>query len=187
MKLIKSMSVIGGLVILAACGNNTTGTTADSTAAANADTSKKTSQSDNKAEQDFINYAVPANTKEIVWLKAGIKDGHNKELRNHAKMMLKDHLKLDSTVSAYLGNHKDLTIPSVDTTNAVNINDKKGADWDKAWADKMVDDHSGLLDKLQRSSSDVKDTELLSIVNGTIPVVQSHLSMAKELQGKLKK
>jgi putative membrane protein len=184
MKLIKSMGVIGGLIVMAACGNNASNASADSTATVSADTSKKAP--DNKAEQNFINYAVPGNTKEIVWLKAGISQGHNKQLKEHAKMMLKDHLKLDSTVSAYLGNHKDLSIPSVDTTNAVNINDKKGADWDKAWVQKMVDDHSELLTKLQLSSSDVKDTELLSIINGTIPVVQSHLSMVKDMQGKLK-
>jgi putative membrane protein len=184
MKLIKSLGVIGSLIFIAACGNNASSTATDSTTAANADTTKKTA--DNKAEQNFINYAVPGNTKEIVWLKAGIKDGHNKQLKEHAKMMLKDHLKLDSTVSAYLVKHKDLTVPSVDTTNAVNINDKKGADWDKAWIQKMLDDHNDLLTKLQQSSSDVKDTELLSIINGTIPVVQSHISMVKDLQGKLK-
>ncbi len=187
MKLIKSLSVLGGFAMMVACGNNNSGgSAADSSATTNADTTNKTVQSNTNAEQDFINYAVPANTKEIIWLKAGIKEGHNKALKDDAKMMLKDHKKLDSTVTGYLGTHTNLSAPSVDTSNVVNINDKKGVDWDKAWVAKMVEDHSGLLEKLQKSAGDVKDTVLLSIINGTIPVVQAHLAMAKSLQTKIK-
>jgi putative membrane protein len=184
MKLIQIIGVSAAFAMVACGSNNSAGTT-DTTAATSADTTTKVAPS-TAAEQDFINYAVPANTKEIIWLKAGIKEGHNKELRSDAKMMLKDHKQLDSTVSAYLDSHKSFAVPTVDTANAVNINDKKGADWDKAWADKMVDDHSGLLDKLQKSQSDVKDTALLAIITSVIPVVQSHLAMAKDLKAKLK-
>jgi putative membrane protein len=186
MKFIKPMSAVAGLAFLFSCGSNNTSNSADTTATANADTTSKMAQTSSTGEQDFINYAVPANTKEIIWIEAGIKDGHNKELKHDAKMMLKDHKNLDSTVSAYLNAHKSLSAPVVDTANTVNINDKKAGDWDKAWVDKMVDDHSGLLEKLQKSQSDVKDTALLAIIASTIPVVQSHLTMAKTLQSQMK-
>ena len=61
-----------------------------------------------------------------------------------------------------------------------------GNDWNKAWTDKMVDDHAGLLDKLKASSITVKDPELLAIINPTIKTVEGHLSMVKMLQGKMK-
>jgi putative membrane protein len=182
----KLIQIIGAsaTVAMMACGSNNSTSGADSATAVPADTSSKMAPS-TAAEQDFINYAVPGNTKEIIWLKAGIHEGHNKDLKKDAKMMLKDHLQLDSTVSAYLNMHKNFSVPVVDTTNAVNINDKKGTDWDKAWADKMIDDHTDLLGKLQKSQSDVKDTALLAIINGVVPVVQSHLSMAKDMKAKL--
>ena len=153
--------------------------------ASNADSTNKVAQS-NKGEQDFVNYAIPGNTLEIIWLQAGIRDGRSRELKDHAKMMLKDHKKLDSTVSVFLSSHQNLTVPSVDTVNAVNLTVKKGPAWDSAWAHKMVEDHSGLLEKLQTSQTEVKDTALLAIINSTIPVVQSHLAMAKSLQTKIK-
>jgi putative membrane protein len=183
----KLIQIIGASATIAmmACGSNNSTSGADTATAVTTDTTSKMAPS-TAAEQDFINYAVPGNTKEIIWLKAGIHQGHNKDLKSNAKMMLKDHEQLGNSVSDYLGMHKNLSVPVVDTTNAVNINDKKGADWDKAWADKMVDDHSDLLSKLQKSQSDVKDTAMLSIINGAVPVVQSHLAMAKDLKTKLK-
>ena len=183
---IKSL-LIPGLILFAACGGNSTDSGAtDSSTTAKTDTTSKMVQNNSVGEQDFVNYAVPGNTKEIIWLEAGIHKSHDKELKQQASMMLTDHKKLDAEVKHYLDNHKDLNVPTVDTANVVDINDKKGADWDKAWANKMVEDHSDLLSKLQNSQRDVKDTALLSLINSTVPVVESHLAMAKTLKAKIK-
>jgi putative membrane protein len=188
MKWIIPIGLLGAGVFISACGgsDNSRGTSDSSATVTNMDTTNKISQNTNKGEQDFINYAVPANEKEMIWLQAGIKGGRSKALKDHAKMMLRDHKKLDSTVHQYLSSHPALTAPSVDTVNTVDLTEKMGAGWDSAWAHKMVEDHSGLLEKLQNSQSEVKDTALLAIVNNTIPVVQSHLAMAKSLQTKIK-
>ena len=180
--------IFGLLMLLGACrGNDGSGTEADSTTAAKTDTAQTAATpAAPSGEQNFVNYAVPGNTKEIIWLKAGVDKG-NKDIKSHAKMMLKDHQHLDTKVKDYLSTKgTGLSVPSVDTANVVTINDKKGKDWDKAWVDKMVEDHSDLLDKLQNSQKDVKDTSLLSLINNTIPVVQSHLAMAKAMQSKTK-
>ncbi len=184
--LIPSFNLIAGLALLCACNNSSNTSSTDSTAATTTDTTRTAAAPANTGEQDFLDYAVPANTKEIIWLKAGINHGTSKALKDHARMMLKDHEKLDGTVKNYLSSHSNLHAPTVDTTNVVNINDKKGKDWDMAWTDKMVTDHSDLLDKLKNSQNQVKDTALLSIINSTIPVVNSHLTMVKDMQSKMK-
>jgi len=185
--LIKPLVFISSLAFFA-CNSNSTSSGSDATSAKTDSTKTDSSTALNpvssKSEQDFINYAVPANTKEIIWLEAAIKQAHNSEVKEHAKMMLKDHKKLDETVKNYLTYHSGISVPSVDTTNVVDIKDKKGKDWDKAWSDKMVMDHSDLLGKLKQSQSDIKDTALSSIITNTIPVVESHLAMAKTLQNK---
>jgi putative membrane protein len=182
--------ILGFTMLLSSCGNNNTGTGSTDTTATKTDTAMTSQNTQPQAmkspEQDFVNYAVPANTTEMVWLREGISKSDNKEIKNHAKMMLKDHEKLDDKVKAYLSTKgTSLTVPTVDTSNAVNINDKKGKDWDKAWVDKMVEDHSGLLDKLKTSQKDVKDSSLLTLINSTIPTVESHLAMAKSMQSKM--
>lgn len=136
-------------------------------------------------EQNFINIAVPANMKEMAWLNAGISKG-SKQIKDDAEKMLKDHKKLGADVQNYLSSKPNLKAPSVDTSNVVTINDKSGKDFDKAWTDKMVDDHTDLLMHLHETDSLTKDPDLKKLVSGAIPVVQSHLNMAKKLQSGMK-
>jgi putative membrane protein len=191
-----SLAIIAAGFTIVSCNNATKDTTVSTTDTTNsttmmADTSSKMTTTPSTTtvivtpEQEFINYAVPGNVNEIDWLNAGVKYG-SKDVKDHAGMMLKDHEALGKKVKAYLDAHTTLTAPSVDTTNAITINDKTGKDWDKSWADKMVDDHAGLLDKLKASSTTVKDKALLDIINPAIKTVQGHLDMAKTLQGKMK-
>jgi putative membrane protein len=136
-------------------------------------------------EQDFINVAVPGNIKEIAWLNAAISKG-NKAVMKDAAMMLKDHKTIGTNVDAYLKTRSMLKVPSVDTSNVVDINDKTGNDWNKAWADKMVADHSDLLKHLHASEDATKDADLQKLIAGTIPIVEAHLAMAKKLQTSMK-
>jgi len=161
----------------------------DTTHATTDTSSTMTSTPTASAEQDFLNYAVPANTKEIMWLKAGMDKG-SKEIKQHASMMLKDHKKLEASVKSLMASKPSFAMPTVDTTEAANAMSalaQTGAAWDKAWADKMVDEHTALLDQLKKAKANVKDAELAKLINSTIPVVESHLAMAKKLQDKQKK
>ena len=183
-----SLLLAAAVVGFTACnGNGGSAAATDTTGGKMAPaTDSSSTMAKNSPEQDFINIAVPGNTKEIIWLKAGIAKSASKDLKSHARMMLADHEKLDVTVKGYLDKHTNITAPAVDTTNTVNINDKTGKDWDKAWASKMVDDHQDLLDKLKSAQKNITDTALLTIVNNTIPVVASHLEMVKTLEKQLK-
>lgn len=179
--------LFAGALSLAACNNDTTTSSTsgtDSSAMANkmpADSGKNMSNPD----QDAINYAVTKNTKEIAWLQAGIDKGTSKELKEHAKMMMADHKKLDGEVSA-LVTKKGMKAPSVDTTGEVNINDKSGKEWDMAWTDKLIADHNEILDMFGKAKQNVKDEELRTLITKTIPVVQSHLDMANAMKAKMK-
>lgn len=133
-----SAAVIAASMLITSCNNSSkdsTVTTTDTTTTNTmADTSSMNTTPSTTAmatpEQEFINYAVPGNTNEIDWLNAGVKYG-NKDVKEHAGMMLKDHMALDKKVGAYLATHTNLTAPTVDTTNAITINDKMGNDWNK--------------------------------------------------------
>jgi len=169
---------------------NTSTVSADTTGGAMKNNDGAMTSTDNKgsnsAEQDFINYVVKANAEEMTWLKAGIQNGTSKELKDHAKMMLKDHEKMGTEVKDYLSKTTTVTAPALDTMNVVDLKEAKGADWDKAFTNKMVDAHEDLLDKLKTAQKDVKDAQLLTIVNGAIPVVQSHYDMVKGMKDKMK-
>ena len=81
---------------------------------------------------------------------------------------------------------KGYNMPTIDTANAVDINNKSGKDWDKAWADKMVDDHDKTISKFKKGLGDVSDPELKDMISNTLPTLQMHWDMCKKLQDKLK-
>ncbi len=203
------LSIAASMLLVTSCGDNSstgttsgsdsTGSNSNSTMSSGAtvdsaspkmnstkDSSSNTATIGNtNPDQATIDYMVPDNTKEMAWLMAGMKQGTSKEIKDHSKMMLADHKKMGAQVDA-LVKSKNLTKPTVDTMGVVNINDLKGKEWDKAWVDKMVNDHQALLDKLKQSENQVKDADLKKIVVSSEPVVQSHLDMAKKMQDKMK-
>ena len=147
---------------------------------------KTTTAGTTSAEQDFINYAVPKNTKEIMWLKAGTMKG-NKEIKDHSVMMLKDHNKLAMQIKDWMGNNTNIMMPALDTANEVNINDKMGNDWNKAWVEKSIADHIEILDHLKSAKTAVTNADLNKIITNIIPVVESHLNMSNMMRDGVKK
>ena len=68
-----------------------------------------------------------------------------------------------------------------------DLTDKaKGADWDKDFIGKMVDDHQKVLDRLTDAAKNTADTTLVKALTEASGKVQEHLTKAQELQAKLK-
>lgn len=169
------------------CGGNSASTTtnADSTSSVTtmpADTSNNMAASNKDA--DFVNDAVTSNAKEMAWLQAGIDNG-GKDVKDDAKTMMKDHKDLADKMKDY-ASKKNITLPAdQDYSKDVDMGNKKGKDWDKAWTDKMVDEHQKTIDKFQKAQNDVTDPDLKTIITNTLPTLQKHLDMCKQLQGKM--
>jgi putative membrane protein len=137
-------------------------------------------------DQDFIKDAVEMNTKELAWLNAGNTMGTDKELKGHAKMMIADHEKMGMDVKDY-ATKKALEIPNVDTAGEVDDNEKRGKDWDRKWAEKMVDDHQKVIKRFENAQNDVKDEELRTMISNALPKLRSHLEMSEKLRDRLSK
>lgn len=197
---ITALMVAGSLMFASCSGSSTDETTTTDSVNSTMDTSSNMSSKmsdttamatpsvtdSNKVNQDFINYAVPKNAAEIDWLMAAKASGTSRELKAHADMMLRDHKKLEATVKGYLGKHTNITAPAVDTTGTVNLTEAKGDAWDKAFTEKLIADHEELMGKLKDAEGNLTDADLKKIAVNTIPVVHSHLSMAKSMQAKMK-
>ena len=155
-------------------------------AANNAATEVKEAVSGN-TDSNFVVKATVANQNEIIMLQEGMKLGTSKDLKAHAKMMLADHTKLQTKMEAYA---KAKNYPVMDKEKAAKelskISDKAGNDWDKAWANRMVDDHKNCIDLFEKASGNVKDAELKAMVDNTLPTLKSHLDMVTTFRDNLK-
>ena len=193
------------LALTAACNNSTTSgssATTDTTTntmqsakggmeqtATNASTSVSEAM-DHNPDSSFVATVALANNEEINELQAGIDKGGSKDLKAHAKMMIKDHKGLKAKLEAYAAK-KNYPIPMDDQGKAATaLNDmssKTGADWDKAWASAMYDGHEKTIGVFEGAQSHVKDDELKGMITATLPTLHAHLEMVKELQAKLEK
>lgn len=137
------------------------------------------------ADKDFLADAVEANTMELRALMLGQQNG-GKDVKMHAGHMIADHKKLGKQVEDYM-KKKNIVLSDVDTTDRDDDLDGKaaGVEFDKAWTDKMVDDHEHVIDMFTDAQDDVKDPELKTMITNALPKLKSHLEMAKQEKEKL--
>ena len=139
-------------------------------------------------DSNFVVKAAVTNNTELKILQAGIDNGTNKELKAHAKMMMADHKKLGDKVKAY-ATSKGYVLPDSTKGDALaTINSKtKGADWDKAWVNHMVDAHKDCISMFEKGKDNVKDSALKTMIVDALPTLNAHLDMMKTLQDKMGK
>jgi putative membrane protein len=195
---------IAGLMLaagLAACKKEApaTDTTAmampaDTTAAASATTT--TPAASMWTAPSTVGFAWAANNGEIQVAKLAETKATNADVKAYAKMLVTDHTKMLNDVNALAAKQsvtpdttmddvKDLIGHSRDELKDLT-DEAKGADWDKDFIGKMVDDHQKVLDKLQDAVKNTADSTLTKALTEASGKVQEHLTKAQELQAKLK-
>jgi putative membrane protein len=102
---------------------------------------------------------------------------HKKMLQDGKALATKLNVTPDTTKS-------DVSDARKDSANTVKDLTKKqqGADWDKAYMDKQVDDHQKVIDHLNDFINSAQNTELRNMLQQALPKVQQHLASAKDIK-----
>lgn len=169
---------LGALVFISCNADRTAGTQGtDNTTAENIQESRKA---------DFVTDVLESSTKEMAWLKAGINEGTDKEVKSNAQKMLSDHQTLSNELKSYAQNN-NISLPDIDTTDIVDINEKRGVEWDEEWADEVGDNHVQLVNRFERADRRIADddTTLKNIIAKTLPLLQSHREASQKLEARL--
>ncbi|WP_276132015.1 DUF4142 domain-containing protein [Polluticoccus soli] len=140
---------------------------------------------DAEDDADFVKDAMKSNTMELHMLADGKSKGTDAELKSAAKKMEADHKKLGADLKAYAAK-KNIAADTADMDHASH-DDAKGADWDKKWANDMVDDHEHDIKKFEDVEKETQDAELKAMVSKALPVLREHLETSKKLQQKFNK
>ncbi|MCW3089595.1 MAG: hypothetical protein JWP81_664 [Ferruginibacter sp.] len=191
-RFLKTYTIFLAMALLFACnnGNNTSATGSPDSLGSDKPAAMDTTvglgkTSTTVAEQSFLNYLVLQNAREIASLDAAIAKGLPNNVKEHALMMLKDHNRLDEDIKYFLSMKSNLKMPQFDTISSINNTDSVG--WAQGWADKMLQDHTGMLDSLKKAKTEITDADLNRIITRAIPVIYSHVSMSKRVKASLKK
>ena len=146
---------------------------------------------DNKEDDsEFLVDQAEVNLAEIEIGKLAQTKGVNPEVKKFGKMLVDDHTKAASEVSA-LAKTKNFTLPTSLTEEGQDeykkLNEKSGADFDEKFADMMIDGHEKAIKKLEKASKDAKDPDVRTWASNNIAGLTAHLEHAKMLKQNLDK
>lgn len=145
---------------------------------------------DKKDDSEFLVDIAEVNLAEIEIGKLAQTKSTNSEVKKFGKMLVDEHTKSASEVSA-LAKAKNFTLPTSLTQEGQDeykkLNEKSGLDFDKKFADMMIDGHEKAIDKLKKATEDAKDQDVKLWASNNIAPLTAHLEHAKLLKQDLDK
>jgi len=143
----------------------------------------------------ILSYMIVGDNDEIREGTLVEKKATNAEVKSFGRLLVSDHRmglseakslasKMNVTVDTTQDAAKDLANKGHDDLKDLNET-KAGADWDKKFLDKAIDDHQHVLDKLQDASKNTTDPQLTAALTKASGKVQEHLTKAQSLRAKL--
>lgn len=143
-----------------------------------------------KDDSEFLVDQAEINLAEIEIGKLAQIKSTNAEVKNFGKMLVDEHTKSASEVSA-LAKTKNFSLPTSLTEEGQEeynkLNEKSGVDFDKKFADMMIDGHEKAIDKLRKAAEDAKDQDVKVWASNNIAGLTAHLEHAKLLKQNLDK
>lgn len=158
------------------------GEEAQAAAAASASPAQKSSAAGAKKQlsaqdKSFINNAAKGGMMEVEMGKMAAQNAQNADVKKFGNRMVADHSKANSELMT-LAKEEGVAAPGA----------KSMGKWksDKDYMDQMVKDHQKDLAEFQKEAQSGTDADLKKFADKTSKIIQKHLAMAQEIQGKLK-
>lgn len=138
----------------------------------------------------FAVAAADGSMFEVKLGQAAQTNGSSPRVKELGKMMENDHSKAGEELKAWAIKY-NVTLPMSLSEDKQKKYDelaaKKGADFDKAYASFMVDDHEKDIKEFQKEAEGGKNAELKAWAAAKVPVLQHHLDMSKATNDAVKK
>jgi len=146
----------------------------------------------NKQEKDaeFLVKAAEINLDEISLGQLAQQNGRTFLVKELGKMMEDSHTKSLKDLTA-LAKKKMITIPTSPTNNSQEaykkLNEKSGNDFDKKYADMMVNGHKEAIAVFEKASTDCNDSDIKESATAMLPDLRKNLDHAIDCQKKCEK
>ncbi|TSJ43332.1 DUF4142 domain-containing protein [Mucilaginibacter corticis] len=185
------ITAVAGLMLQACNGNKKDSTSSADSVNAVKDTTT-TGKTGIAVVADDAKFAVDAangGMTEIQLSQLATTKAVNSKVKDFANMMITDHTKAGDSLKA-VATTKNITLPdsvNADSKKAIaDLSAKSGADFDKAYVDKMVADHKATVDMFESASKSLKDPDLKAFVDKTLPTIKGHLDHINKIKAGMK-
>ena len=138
---------------------------------------------------DFLTQAAEGSMAEIQLASLALTRTQNPEVRTFAQQMIADHSKATDELKP-IAAKKSATLPLELTSRHRSLSDKltkmSGAEFDREYVNAMVEDHERDVQSFQAQAQAGTDAEVKEFAAKTLPTLQSHLQMVRDMQNKMK-
>lgn len=197
----KRMAGAIALTLLVACGpedrtgqpeTDTTATVpaqdTSATSATTTGTSGGTLSAMAPEDKEFVSKAGMGGLFEVQAGNLALQKATSPDVKSFAQRMVTDHSAANAEL-ARLATTKGLALPTELGGAHKGAYDHlamlSGAELDKAYMQHMVDDHTKDVGELEKASTSATDADVKGFAAKTLPILQEHLKVAREVAGKV--
>ncbi|HEY0180777.1 MAG TPA: DUF4142 domain-containing protein [Dokdonella sp.] len=135
-------------------------------------------------DNDFATKAAQAGYAEVAAGQLASSQGQSPQVKSFAQHMVSDHTKANQDLGSVAAKIS-LQLPNgpsdAQKRDADDLAQKQGADFDKAYAKMMVDDHEDAVSLFRKEAESGTNADLKAFAQRTLPTLEQHLQMAKDL------
>jgi putative membrane protein len=128
-------------------------------------------------DKTFMKKAAKGGMMEVAMGKLAEQNAQSDDVKSFGKRMVTDHSKANDELKS-IASKKGVQLPSKEHTSKWTS--------DKAYIDTMVKDHEKDLAEFKEEANSGSDPDVKKFADDTAKVIQEHLDLVKEIQGKLK-
>jgi putative membrane protein len=142
------------------------------------------------ADTAFAMKAAQGGMAEVKLGQLAVEKASSPDVKAFGQKMVDDHTKLNDQMKQ-VATTENMTLPTdidaKDQAEYDKLSKLSGAEFDKAYMKSMVKDHTEDVKEFQKEANSGKDPQLKHLASTALPILQSHLQMAKETEAKLGK
>ncbi len=144
-----------------------------------------------RSDRNFMEQAAQNGHAEVEAAKLAQSKSGSEKVKAFAAQMEQDHTKTNDELAA-LATSKSVKLPTepsaVQKSKAKAMSALDGARFDRQYADSMgVKAHEDTLKMFQKAASGAKDPDVKAFAAKTVPALEQHLKMSRELRASLGK
>ena len=137
---------------------------------------------------DFMVKAASGGMMEVELGKMAQEKAQNARVKEFGAMMVKDHTQANSEMKVVADGKRVALPPSLGDDHQKHVNElqeKAGAEFDKAYMSMMVDDHKKDISEFEDATK-LDDADVKAFATKTLPVLRTHLDSAKAIYDAVK-
>jgi predicted outer membrane protein len=137
-------------------------------------------------DQKFVMEAATGGMAEVELGRLAAERGSSDDVKQFGQRMVDDHSRANSELMQ-LTTAKGITVPTAlddkHRAQMTKMSQLSGAAFDRAYAKEMVKDHQKDVSLFQKQATKGADADVKAFAARTLPTLQDHLRMARELNG----